>query len=146
MPNLNGLLSGHPHSMALTALAVCMVLAAGGLAMRRGGIGIAIAATLLSGLLLSYHAFTADAVMSIPAGLFLLRDKASLVHRALGAILLSPLPYLGAVVGNAPFPPAAVLLLSLMAMAAISASSRWRIWRRLPASRVRAGAVSVAER
>ena len=73
MPNLNGLLSGHPHGLGAMALAACLVLAAAGLAMWRGRMTVAIAAMLVSGLLLSYHAFIADAVLLIPAGLLLLR-------------------------------------------------------------------------
>jgi hypothetical protein len=120
MPNLNGLLSSHPHGIAVTALTACLVLAAGGLAMWRGRITVAIAAMLLSGLLLSYHAFIADAVLLIPAGLLLLRDKASFAHRASGMILVSPLAFLGFRLQNAPYPPAALVLLPLLAMAAVA--------------------------
>jgi hypothetical protein len=118
MPNLNGLLSGHPHGSGLMAAAACVVLAAAALVMWRGKITVAIAATLLSGLLLSYHAFIADAVLLIPVGLLLMRDKSSRAHRALGAILLSPLAFLGFRLEHVPYPPAAVVLLPLLAMAA----------------------------
>ena len=92
--------------------------------MWRGRIGIAIAAMLLSGLLLSYHAFIADAVLLISAGLMLLRDKTSLAHRAVGLILLSPLAFLGFRVQHPPYPPAAIVMLPLLVMAAV-ALWRW---------------------
>jgi len=130
MPNLNGLLSGHPHGVWMTALAACLVLAAAGLVMWRGRMTVAIAAMLVSGLLLSYHAFIADAVLLIPAGLLLLRDKSSLAHRAAGAILISPLAFLGFRLVNAPFPPATVVLLSLVAMAATSVLTKRIHWRK----------------
>jgi len=120
MPNLNGLLAGQPHGIGLMALAVCLVLSAAALAMGRARPTVAIAAMLLSGLLLSYHAFIADAALLIPAGLLLLRDKASLAHRAAGLILLSPLAFAAFRLENAPYPPAAIILLSLLVMAAVT--------------------------
>jgi len=88
--------------------------------MWRGKITVAIAAALLSGLLLSYHAFIADAVLLIPVGLLLMRDKSSRAHRAVGAILLSPLAFLGFRLEHVPYPPAAVVLLPLLVMAAVA--------------------------
>ena len=137
MPNLNGLLSGQPHGLVATTVAAFLVLAAAGLVMWRGRITVAIAAMLVSGLLLSYHAFIADAVLLVPAGLLLLRDKSALAHRAVGLILLSPLAFLGFRLENPPYPPAAVVLLPLVVMAAAvmwpgaatPATRRW--WHRL---------------
>jgi hypothetical protein len=120
MPNLNGLLSGHPHSPGLMALAAGVVLASAALVMWRGKLTVAIAAALLSGLLLSYHAFIADAVLLIPAGFLLMRDKSSLAHRAMGALLLSPLAFLGSRLEHAPYSPAALVLLPLLVMAAVA--------------------------
>jgi hypothetical protein len=120
MPNLNGLLAGHSHGLGLMTAAACVVVAAAALAMWRGKITVAIAATLLSGLLLSYHAFIADAVLLIPVGLLLMRDKSSRAHRAVGTILLSPLAFLGFRLEHAPYPPAAIVLLPLVAMAGVA--------------------------
>jgi hypothetical protein len=127
MPNLNGLLSGHPHGPGSMAVAACVVLAAAALVMWRGKFTVAVAAALLSGLLLSYHAFIADAVLLIPAGLLLMRDKSSLAHRAVGALLLSPLAFLGSRLENAPYPPAALVLLPLLVMAVVAIGRNWRI-------------------
>jgi hypothetical protein len=136
MPNLNGLFAGYPHDAWVTALEVCLVLAAAALVMWRGRITIALAAMLLSGLLLSYHAFIADAVLLIPAGLLLLRDKASRAHPAVGAVLLSPLAFIGFRLANPPYRPALLVLLPLLVLgvSAIPAVPQW--WRppRLPAA------------
>ena len=118
MPNLNGLLAGQAHGSAVTALAAAVVLGAAGLVMWRGRITVAIAAMLISGLALSYHAFIADAVLLLPAGLLLVRDKASLAHRASGILLLSPLAFMGVRFENVPYRPAALVLVPLLVMAA----------------------------
>jgi hypothetical protein len=125
MPNLNGLLAGQPHGLLAAAVASSLVVAAAGLVMWRGRITDAIAAMLVSGLLLSYHAFIADAVLLIPAGLLLLRDRTSLAHRAVGLVVLSPLAFLGFRLENPPFPPAAVVLLPLLAMVAVAMRRRY---------------------
>jgi hypothetical protein len=136
MPNLNGLLSGRPHSPGVMAIAVCVVLAAAALVMWRGKFTVALAAALLSGLLLSYHAFIADAVLLIPVGLLLMRDKASRAHRAMGALLLSPLAFLGFRLEHVPYPPAAIVLLPLLVMAgaAIPLVRQSSLRRHLPAA------------
>jgi hypothetical protein len=118
------------------ALAACVVLAAAVLVMWRGKITVAIAAALLSGLLLSYHAFIADAVLLIPAGLLLMRDKSSLAHRAVGIILLSPLAFIGFRMVHAPYPPAALVLLPLLVMAGAAIGRNWKL-PRLTALRLR---------
>jgi hypothetical protein len=102
-----------------------VVLAATVLVMWRGKITVAIAAALLSGLLLSYHAFIADAVLLIPAGLLLMRDKSSLAHRVVGIVLLSPLAFIGFQRVHAPYPPAALVLLPLLVMAGASLRRRF---------------------
>jgi hypothetical protein len=120
MPNLNGLFAGHPHSPWVMAAAVGVVLFSAALVMRRGKITIALAAALLSGLLLSYHAFIADAMLLLPVGLLLMRDKASRAHRAVGLILLSPLAFLGFRLERVPYPPALVVLVPLLVMAGVA--------------------------
>lgn len=141
MPNINGLLSDHPHGLLATTIAAALVIAAAALVMWRARITVAIAAMLISGLLLSYHAFIADAVLLVPAGLMLLRDKSSLAHRASGFLTLSPLAFLGFRLENAPYPPAAIVLLPLVAMvgvvlsgAATPAVRQWWRRRHLPAA------------
>ena len=124
MPNLNGLLSGHPHGPGLMAAAACIVLLATALVMWRAKFTVALAATLLSGLMLSYHAFIADAMLLLPVGLLLMRDKASLAHRAVGLIVLSPLAFLGFRLERVPYPPAAVVLVPLVVMAGVAALGR----------------------
>ena len=139
MPNLNGLLSSQPHSTGWMALAISVVLAAAGVVMWRSRLTIAIAAMLLSGLLLSYHAFIADAALLIPAGLLLLRDKSSLAHRTVGLILLSPLTFVAFRLENPPYPPATVILLSLLTMAAVTGRPAAYSPRRCPVPAAPAG-------
>ena len=136
MPNLNGLLSGHPHGPGWMAAAAGVTLAAAALVMWRAKFTVALAAALLSGLLLSYHAFVADAMLLLPVGLLLMRDKASRAHRAVGLILLSPLAFLGFRLEHVPYPPAAIVLLPLLIMAAVAipAIRQWSLRRRLPAA------------
>ena len=123
MPNLNGLLSGYPHNSAVTIASAVLVLAVATLIMQRTRVTIGLAAALVSGLLLSYHAFMADAIILLPAALLLLRDKSSLAHRATGLILLSPLAFLSFRLENPPFPPAAMVAMPLLVM---SAAAFWR--------------------
>jgi hypothetical protein len=136
MPNLNGLLSDHPHGPGLMAAMAALVLAAATLVMWRAKFTIALAAALLSGLLLSYHAFIADAILVVPVGLLLMRDKASRAHRVVGLILLSPLAFLGVRLEHVPYPPAAIVLapLVVMAVVAIPVTRLWSPRRRLPAA------------
>jgi hypothetical protein len=102
------------------AAAVGVVLVSASLVMWRGKITIALAATLLSGVLLSYHAFIADAILLLPVGLLLMRDKGSRAHRAVGLILLSPLAFLGFRLERVPYPPALVVLIPLLVMAGVA--------------------------
>ncbi|HUB82562.1 MAG TPA: glycosyltransferase family 87 protein [Bryobacteraceae bacterium] len=136
MPNLNGLLSGYPHGSGLMAAAAGAVLLAATFVMWRAKFTVGLAAALLSGLLISYHAFIADAILLLPVGLMLMRDKASRAHRAAGLVVLSPLSFLGFRLEHVPYPPAAIVLLPLAAMtaAAIPAIRQSSLRRRLPAA------------
>jgi hypothetical protein len=72
--------------------------------------GFAIAAALLSGLLLSYHAFFADAVMAVPAGLLLFERAESLIYKVAALALLCPLTFLPFLLPSPFFHPAIVFL------------------------------------
>ena len=115
MPNLRGLFSNLPYGIWLEAGAACLVLAAAWLAIRRSGMTRGIAAVLISGLLLSHHAFFADAFLLAPAALLLLQSETRTLLKALGVLLLCPLAYVPLVLQAPPvFSPAAVSLLLLL--------------------------------
>jgi hypothetical protein len=150
MPNLHGLFSNWPHSMLLEAGGACLVMAAAWLVMRGGEIRHAIAAMLVSGLLISHHAFFQDAFILAPASLCMMQGGTNLVYRLVGILLLSPLAYLAFLVPVSPFPPAAVFLLPLAVMAAgeIRKGRNWgplRLVVTLP-RRVRGGRTSAGDR
>lgn len=117
LPNLHGLFSRLPQSVFLEAIGACMVLVAAWLVIRGGEITRAVSATLVTGLLISYHAFVGDAFILVPASLLLLSRAPSLPLSLVAIFLLCPLAYLPFVLPASPFPPSAVLLLPLLVMA-----------------------------
>jgi hypothetical protein len=93
MPNLHGLLTGVGSTDFEIALSVLVALAAAAVVWRSGYLE-GIAAALAGGLLISYHAYVADAVILIPAVLIVAgsaRGRA-LVYAAV--LLASPVPWL----------------------------------------------------
>ncbi len=118
MPNLNGLFAGQPHAVLLAAIASVVTIIAACLAMRAREFNVAFTAMLISGLLLSYHAFIADAVVLIPAGLLVFQHETRRVHRVVGLVLLSSLAFLPSRLERPPYSSGAVVLLALLAMAA----------------------------
>jgi len=119
MPNLNGLFAGLPHAALLVVAGMCAVAVAAWLVMRAGDSADAFAAMLIGGLLLSYHAFIADAAILAPAGLLLIVNQTWPGYRMAGLVLLSSLAFLPFRLEHPPYPPAAILLLALAALAII---------------------------
>jgi hypothetical protein len=133
MPNLHGLLSFLPPSVLLEAAGTCVVLAAAWFVIRRGDIARAISVTLVSGLLISYHAFFGDALLLVPASLLLLSRTSSVPLRLAAIFMLCPLAYVPFLVPDSPFPPPAVLLLPLLVMvtdAILAGGGPWRVFAR----------------
>ena len=92
MPNLHGLLFGAPGWLEIIAL-LAVVLAAVVLIARTDyltGLTVALAGSLL----LSYHAYTADAVILIPAILIIIESSRAILLRCAAFIFASPLPWL----------------------------------------------------
>ena len=118
MPNLHGLFSSLPRSVLLEAAGACVVMVAAWLAIRGGDIARSVSATLISGLLMSYHAFFGDAVILLPASLLLLSRAPSAPLRLVAIFVLCPLAYLPSLLPAPPFPLGAVVLLPLLAVAA----------------------------
>ena len=101
-----------PHSVFWEAAGACLVILAAWLIVRGGDISYAIAATLVSGLLVSHHAFLRDAVLLIPACLLMLSRATGTALRAVAILVLCPLVYV------TPIRPGALVALPLLAMAA----------------------------
>ena len=117
IPNIHGLLSGLPPNVWLESAVTCVVLLAAWLVIRSGDMARAISAMLISGLLISYHAFFGDALMLVPACLLLLNAAPSVPLRLAACFLLCPVAHLLFVL-PAPFPPPLVVLLPLLVMVA----------------------------
>jgi hypothetical protein len=129
MPNLHGLLSGLPHSVFLEPVVTCVVIVAAWLVIRGADIATSISATLVTGLLVSYHAFFGDALILAPACLLLLSRAPSARLRLVAIFLLCPLAYLPFLLPAPPFPPSAVVLLPLLALAAEQVRASVSPWR-----------------
>ena len=127
MPNLHGLFSSLPRSVLLEAAGACVVMVAAWLAIRGGDIARSVSATLVSGLLMSHHAFFGDAVMLLPASLLLLSRAPSAPLRLVAIFVLCPLAYLPSLLPAPLFPLAAVVLLPLLAVAAEGICKRPRV-------------------
>jgi hypothetical protein len=133
MPNLHGLFSSLPPSIWLEAVGTCAVLVATWLVIRSGDIARAVSATLISGLLISYHAFFGDALILVPACLLLLSAAPSVPLRLAAWFLLCPVAHLPFVLPGSPYPPPVVLLLPLLVMvteAILAGDGPWRAFAR----------------
>ncbi len=126
MPNLHGLFSSLPRSVFLELVGTCVVIVAAWLVIRGGDIARSVSATLVSGLLISYHAFSGDAVILVPASLLLLSRTRSAPLRLVAIFVLCPLAYLPSLLPAPPFPLAAAVLLPLLALAAEEIYRSWR--------------------
>jgi hypothetical protein len=112
---------------------VCVVLAAAWLLIRSGDIARAVSVTLISGLLISYHAFIGDALILVPACLVLLSAAPSVPLRLAAWFLLCPVASLPFVLPGSPYPPPVVILLPLLVMVAeaiLAGDGPWRAFTR----------------
>ena len=127
LPNLHGLFATQPNSLLWQAAGALLVLSATWLVVRRAEMAQALAVTLISGLLLSYHAFFGDTFILVPAALLLVSAPASELDLPIGVFLLSPIPYLPFLLPSTPLPPAAtvVALLLFISGAALWKNFRW---------------------
>jgi len=117
LPNLHGLYYNLPHSLVIESVTACLVALGAWLAMNGKDMGCAIAATLLGGLLLSYHAFFADAVVMVPVGLLLLERTEGFTYKVVALTLLCPLTFLPFWLPSPPFHPAIVFMGALFLLA-----------------------------
>ena len=131
MPNLNGLFSGLPKSVLLDAASALLLLAAAWAVIRGAEMTHAVAATLLCGVLVSYHAFFADAFLLAPALLAAFETARRSQRGVFGRALLCPLTYMPFLLPGPAVPPAAVLLVPLLFLAGEA------VWNRRPASSAR---------
>lgn len=94
MPNLHALLEGLPHQLGWEiALAIAVAVAVGWVA-HRTSFPVGLSAALVGSLLVSHHAYPADALLLLPALLTLAAEIAVIPVRLVCAFLLSPLPFL----------------------------------------------------
>lgn len=98
MPNLHGLLAGLPGDIFWEAAAACLVVAAAWRFMRAASFEESLAAALLGGFLISYHAHAVDTVILLPAILIVATKTQLRWMRGLAIVLLSPLLMLALVV------------------------------------------------
>ena len=118
LPNLHGLYYNQPYSLLIESATACLVVLGAWLGMTGKDMGYAVVATLLSGLLLSYHAFFADAVVMVPAGLLLLERAEGIIRKVTALALLCPLTFLPFLLPSPLFHPAVVFLAALFLLAA----------------------------
>ncbi len=123
LPNLHGLFMGWSGAGAWEAVGSLVVLVAVWLA-GADRWNRSLAAVLIGGLLLSYHAFLADCTLLVPASLLLMEDE-RLFYRAGGLLLAAPALYLGEFVPNW-ISTAAVCLVVVILLAAPAAAHALR--------------------
>jgi len=92
MPNLHGLLSGAPGWLEVGILSATVLGAL--VCILRTDYLTGFTAALAGSLLLSYHAYTADAVVLVPALLLIIEYSRVLVVRYAAFVLASPFPWL----------------------------------------------------
>jgi glycosyl transferase family 87 len=126
LPNLHGLFAMQPDSLLWQAGGTVVVLLATWFVIRHADIAQALAITLISGLLLSYHAFFGDAFILAPAALLLISAPAAELDIPIGVFLLSPIAYLPFLLPKTPLPPSATVVAMLML---ITASVVWKNFR-----------------
>lgn len=129
MPNLHGLTETLGSGGWLHGLLAAGVVWGVWRIIRRQGFERALAATLVAGLLVSYHCYVADFALCLPACLVVLALPGSLLTRGLALALLTPFPYLAGgapgQAGNAVVPVLATLLVLSLVREAWSAEPRF---------------------
>ena len=116
LPNLHGLFFGQPHGAALEVLAAALVLAVSWRTMKSDEVRAGFAAMLAGGLLLSYHAFFADAFVMAPASLLFLSRFANPAYKLVALVLVLPFAFWQYLLAAPLIPPVAVFLAVLLLM------------------------------
>jgi hypothetical protein len=128
MPNLHGLVAVvHGDARLEMLLMGGVVLAFVWITQRNDNYEFLFAASLVCGLLVSFHSGVADDVVLFPAFVLAAGASASAPLRASAALILTPVPYFMALAGapySAFLPIALVLLLGMFCIAAREARSR----------------------
>ncbi len=137
MPNLHGLAAAAGGGTGLEACLIVLVIGASVLIARRSDDdGFALAASLVCGLLASFHSGVPDAIILLPAFVAVERSRPAPPLRAAWALMLTPLPYL-MVLADAPY--SAAFPVGLLVVTGLSVAAAGR-------GRAGAGAAGVAER
>ena len=117
LPNLRGLFARLPSVNYWQAAGTCLAALLAWRAARAKDVRLAFAAMLLCSLLVSHHAFCADAFTMVPAAVLLWDGAAHAAHRLAACVLACPLLYLPLLTAWPVFHPAIVFLASLAAIA-----------------------------
>jgi hypothetical protein len=140
MPNLHGLVAVlHGDARLEMLLSAAVLLAFLGIAQRSENYEFLFAASLVCGLLVSFHSGVADDVVLLPVFVMAAAGSASEPLRASAALILTPIPYFMELAGApySAFLPVALLL--MLGMFCIAAGGR-RSWNYLLAGTPRAAA------
>jgi hypothetical protein len=144
MPNLHGLVAvWHGDARLELLLGAAVLLAFLWTTQRSKSYEFLLAASLVCGLLVSFHSGVADDVVLVPAFVLAAGASASAALRASAALILTPVPYFMALAGapySAFLPIALLLLLGIFWMAARE-GRRWNyLVAGIPGARAGAGA------
>ncbi|HZU26037.1 MAG TPA: glycosyltransferase family 87 protein [Bryobacteraceae bacterium] len=125
MPNLHGLVAVLHGDMRLElALAGLVLLAFLWLAQRTGDLELLLAASVVCGLLVSFHSGIADDVLLFAVFVAVIGRSVNVPLRAAAALILTPVPYF-LVLGGAPW--SALFVVGLLALLATFCISLWPV-------------------
>jgi len=128
LPNLRGLFAHLPGVDYWQAGATCVTVVVTWIAARRSSLRLAVSATILCGLLVSHHAFCADAFVVVPAAILLWDGAAHQLHRIMALLLLCPLVYLPLATTGHPLLHPAILFLATLGTIAWRAKDEEQPW------------------
>ncbi len=133
MPNLHGLvtvLNGDVRLEMVFTGAICILFL--WMAMRTDQFELLLAASLVCGLLLSFHSTIVDDLLLFPVLILLLKSSEFIPLRALAGLILTPIPYFLVLAGPPYSGIFAVLLLLILVGLAFTAAQRLRSSRDVP--------------
>jgi hypothetical protein len=113
LPNLRGLFSSLSAVNLWQGIGTAVVAVLTWIAARRGELRLAIAAVIICGLLVSHHAFCADAFVIVPAAVLLWEGAVTTLQKTAALVLMCPLIYVGLVAPPPLIHPAIFFLIAM---------------------------------